>query len=98
MHANEIAFGIEFETTMPTSDMTPIGPYHGGYQVAWLPEGWKAEHDSSIQAAPGRKACEFVSPKLRGHEGLTQVEAAIDAIYARGARVNPSCGLQVTIE
>lgn len=99
MNANEIAFGIEFETTLPNSDATPIGSYHRGYQVAWLPTGWKAERDSSIQTlAPGRKGCEFVSPKLRGPEGLAQVEQAIDAINARGARVNPSCGLHVTIE
>jgi len=99
MNANQIAFGIEFETTLPATDTTPIGAYHGGYQVPWLPEGWKAERDSSIRAfAPGRKACEFVSPKLRGPEGLAQVEAAIDAITARGARVNASCGLHITIE
>jgi hypothetical protein len=30
MNANEIAFGIEFETTLPNSDTTPIGPYHHG--------------------------------------------------------------------
>jgi len=99
MNANQIAFGIEFECTLPASDTTPIGPYHGGYQVPWLPEGWKAERDSSIRTmAPGRKACEFVSPKLRGQEGLAQVEAAIDAMTARGARVNTSCGLHITIE
>lgn len=33
MHASEIAFGIEFETTLPNSDTTPIGPYHNGVQV-----------------------------------------------------------------
>jgi hypothetical protein len=97
MNANEIAFGIEFETTMPLRDDTPIGPYHGGYQVPWLPQGWKAERDSSIRAGGG-KACEFVSPKLRGPAGLAQVEAAIDAIKARGARVNETCGLHITIE
>jgi hypothetical protein len=99
MNANEIAFGIEFETTMPNSDTTPIGPYHGGYQVPWLPEGWRAERDSSIRPETmDRKGCEFVSPKLRGTEGLKQVEDAIDAINVRGARVNASCGLHVTVE
>ena len=99
MNANEIAFGIEFESTLPNSDTTPIGPYHGGYQVPWLPDGWRAERDSSIRPETmDRKGCEFVSPKLRGIEGLKQVEEAIDAISARGARVNASCGLHVTIE
>ncbi len=54
MNANEIAFGIEFETTLPNSDTTPIGPYHGGYQVSWLPEGWKAERDGSIRTTLDR--------------------------------------------
>ncbi|MCA9173073.1 MAG: amidoligase family protein [Planctomycetales bacterium] len=97
MNANEITFGIEFETTLPASDTTPIGSYHRGVQVPWLPEGWKAERDSSIRTlAHGRKGCEFVSPKLRGYEGLKQVEEAIDAINARGGRVNYSCGLHIT--
>jgi hypothetical protein len=98
MDANQIPFGIEFETTLPASDTTPIGPYHGGYQVPWLPNGWRAERDGSIQTlVPGRKGCEFVSPKLRGYEGLRQVEEAIDAINAHGAKVNPSCGLHITV-
>jgi hypothetical protein len=98
MNANQIAFGIEFETTLPATDSTPIGPYHHGYQVPWLPEGWRAEKDNSIQTTASRKACEFVSPKLRGPEGIAQVEAAVDAINAHGARVNPTCGLHVTVE
>jgi len=98
MNANEIAFGIEFETTLPNRDTTPIGPYHNGWQVPWLPAGWKAERDSSICTIPGRKGCEFVSPKLRGYEGLQQVEAAIDAINAHNAKVNASTGLHITIE
>jgi len=98
MNANEIAFGIEFETTLPTTDTTPIGPYHGGYQVAWLPTGWRAERDSSIQASPGRKGCEFVSPKLRGAAGMAEIENAIDQITAHGGQVNHTCGLHITIE
>jgi hypothetical protein len=99
MHADQIFFGIELETTLPADDTTPIGPYHHGYQVPWLLAGWKAKRDGSIRAlVPGRKGCEFVSPKLRGPAGLREVEEAIDAINARGAGVNPSCGLQLTIQ
>lgn len=98
MNANQIAWGIELETTMPATDTTPIGGYHRGTPVAWLPDGWKAERDSSIRpTTPYRKGCEFVSPILRGYEGLQQVEQAIDAINQRGGKVNPSCGLHVTI-
>ena len=98
MRANEIAFGIEFETTLPTNDTTPIGPYHHGYQVPWLPSGWKAERDGSIKTfAPNRKGCEFVSPKLQGAAGVREVENAIDKINERGARVNHTCGLHITV-
>jgi hypothetical protein len=45
-----------------------------------------------------REACEFVSPKLRGPAGLAEVENTIDQINARGARVNETCGLHVTVE
>jgi hypothetical protein len=99
MNANQIAFGIEFETTLPNSDTTPIGPYHHGYQVPWLPTGWRAERDASIKPeAPNRKGCEFVSPKLKGYEGLKQIEDAIDKINDHDAKVNASCGLHITIE
>lgn len=98
MNANDIAFGIEFETTLPAHDNTPIGGYHRGTQVPWLPTGWKAERDGSIKTlVPGRKGCEFVSPKLAGYEGLAEVERALDAINERGARVNASCGVHITV-
>ncbi len=98
MQANQIFFGIEFETTLPNNDTTPIGGYHNGTQIPWLPAGWKAERDSSIRTfAANRKGCEFVSPKLSGYDGLKQVEDALDQINARHARVNESCGVHVTI-
>lgn len=98
MNADRLIWGIEIESTMPQSDPTPIGPYHRGYQVAWLPAGWRAERDASIQPqAPGRKGCEFVSPKLRGYAGLLEVLEAVDAIRARGGRVNHTCGIHVTV-
>ncbi|WP_413431514.1 amidoligase family protein [Crateriforma spongiae] len=83
---------------MPASDPTPIGGYHNGLPVSWLPTGWKAERDSSIQTlAPNRKGCEFVSPVLRGYEGLQSVLTAVDAITARGGKVNYSTGIHVTV-
>jgi len=98
MNASQTDWGIELETTIQTSDDTPIGPYHRGYQVPWLPTGWKAEKDSSIRpTAPNRKGCEFVSPKLRGYEGLEEVELAVEKIRERGARVNGSCGIHISV-
>ena len=97
MQASEINFGVEFETTLPMNDTTHIGHYHSGCQVNWLPAGWKAERDSSIRCQAGRKACEFVSPKLNGPEGLHQVGEALAQIRIRGAKVNESCGVHVTV-
>lgn len=98
MNANDITWGIEIETTLPNSDTTPIGGYHRGVQVPWLPAGWRAERDTSIRPqVPGRKGCEFVSPRLRGYEGLQQVLDAVEQIRQRGGRVNHTCGLGITI-
>ncbi|MFQ5732128.1 MAG: hypothetical protein ACE5KM_09240 [Planctomycetaceae bacterium] len=98
MHANDIAWGIEIETTLPTTDTTPIGGYHRGIPVAWLPDGWKAERDGSIRPqARGRKGCEFVGPKSRGYDGLAGVIEAVERIRERGARVNPTCGIHYAL-
>lgn len=94
--AANIAFGVEFETTMPVSDTTPIGFYHNGLPVSWLP-GWKVERDSSIRATFGRKPAEFVSGVMKGQAGLEQVKTACEEIKARGGKVNSSCGIHVTV-
>lgn len=90
-------FGIEFETTLPANDTTSIGPYHHGYAVPYLPEGWKAERDGSIQTTNNRRACEFVSPKLVGAAGIHQVADVLSTLRDRGAQVNASCGVHVTV-
>jgi len=94
---SNIPFGVELETTMPVSDTTPIGGYHRGLPVQWLPSGWKAERDGSIRTIPNRKGCEFVSPILRGTDGLEQIQTACDSIKDRGGKVNASCGVHVTV-
>jgi hypothetical protein len=96
MTSNDLTFGVEIETTIPY-DATPVGDYHGGCQVPWLPEGWKAERDSSIHYTGRRTACEFVSPILRGVEGLTQLIDVVRQIVAKGARVNASTGLHIHV-
>ena len=37
MQANDIAFGIEIETTLPGRDRTPIGGYHNGFSSPGCP-------------------------------------------------------------
>lgn len=96
MNASELTFGIEIETTIPTG-LIPVGPYGAGYQVEWLPAGWKASGDSSIRVSPGRRACEFVSPVLKGADGIRQVLTVLRELNARGAKVNASCGLHVHV-
>lgn len=96
MQANQIKFGVEIETVIPVGRVN-VGGYHRGTQVSWLPQGWKAERDSSIRVIPGHEACEFVSPILVGAEGLEQLITAVKLIKEKGAQVNESCGVHVTI-
>jgi hypothetical protein len=96
-NATQINFGVELETTMPNTDTTPIGSYHNGITVAWLPTGWRVERDSSIRCVPGRNPAEFVSPVMCGQDGLDSIKTACEAIVARGGKVNDSCGVHVTV-
>jgi hypothetical protein len=103
MNASEMTFGIEIETIAPASAVEheglQIGSYHRGIQVPYLPAGWRAERDGSIcpDSAKGEKACEIVSPVLRGAEGLAQVAEVLRTLEAKGHRVNASCGVHVHV-
>ena len=73
MNASELTFGIEIETTVSQATAVlnglQVGSYSRGQQVPYLPEGWMAKHDGSIQGEAGRIGAEIVSPILRGAEG-----------------------------
>jgi hypothetical protein len=100
MNASEMTFGIEIETVAPQAAIDAglqIGGYHHGIQVPYLPAGWKAERDGSIDTRAGGHACEIVSPILRGAEGLAQVAEVARTLEARGHRVNVSTGVHVHI-
>jgi len=100
MHASEITFGVEIETIAPQSLMSEglrIGGYHHGIQVPYLPEGWKAERDSSLHYGPREMGCEIVSPVLCGVEGLRQVAEVLATLREKGHRVNASCGVHVHV-
>lgn len=96
MDANEMTFGIEIETTIPAGTML-VGSRHGSTQAMGLPLGWKATADGSIVARRGRVGCEFVSPILRGPDGLRQIMEVCRTLATMGAQVNPSCGLHVHV-
>lgn len=101
MNANEFTFGIEIETIAPDrairEDGLRIGAYRHGIQVRYLPAGWKAEADGSIDNSRGGHKCEIVSPVLRGEEGLAQVAEVLRTLEEKGHRVNASCGVHVHI-
>ncbi len=101
MNANELTLGVEIETVAPDSavrnDGLRIGSYKHGIQVPYLPEGWKAEADGSIDNSKGGHKCEIVSPILRGAEGLLQVAEVLRTLEAKGHRVNASCGCHVHV-
>ena len=71
--------------------MARIGPYHSGIQVPFLPPGWTAERDGSIRATPGFHGVEFVSPILRGPEGLAQIAEVLRILQAKNFRLNETC-------
>lgn len=102
MNASELTFGIEIETTISNEtvrrERMSIGGYHHGIQVPYLPHGWKAERDASIDVTAGRTACEIVSPVLRGEEGLRQVYEVLRILNEKGHRVNASCGVHIHIQ
>lgn len=101
MNANEMTFGIEIETVAPDSAVRlhalVIGGYHRGVQVPYLPTGWKAEADCSIDNSAGGHKCEIVSPILKGLDGLRQVIQVAKALTNYGHRVNASCGVHVHV-
>jgi len=101
MNASDLSFGIEIETIAPDNavrnDGLRIGPYRRGIQVPYLPAGWKAEADGSIDNAGGGHKCEIVSPVLQGEEGIRQVIEVLSTLEAKGHRVNASCGVHVHV-
>ena len=100
MNANNIAFGIEFETTLPTQrhDADRRIPQRNT-RSPWLPTDGKPNATRAFEplaeiardANSYRRSCADTT-------GCKQVETALDAINARGGRVNQTCGVHVTIE
>jgi len=96
MSWDSLTFGIELETISPLS-----------HQDAWASANaivallevenfgrWQAKHDGSLNGGTG---VEFVSPILKGEDGLAAVRRACDLIKGAGFAVNKSCGMHVHI-
>jgi hypothetical protein len=97
-----LTFGVEIETGIPYSTGLNVGGYHNGRVVPNMPERgivsgkWKASSDGSINVA-NMQGVEFVSPVLRGADGLDNVAIAVERIHAMGAKVNRTCGVHVHV-
>lgn len=101
MSADDITFGIELETGIPSVNMDfQIGGYHRGINLLSAPQFhgkyWKAEHDGSLVFSLSH-GCEFVSPVLQGTEGVQNVIDMVEWINRHDARVNKTCGLHIHI-
>lgn len=103
---NGLSFGVEIETRMPRDCQNlSVGGYHNGISVTWLRASrgdrgspWRAERDGSIRCeSQSEMPCEFVSPILKGIDGIENVRDAAKAIRERGGKVNESCGIHVTV-
>jgi len=97
MNANEMTYGVELEVFVPATVQIQVGGYHNGMQVAGLPTGWNAQGDCSIQADPGYRGVEIVSPVLRGADGLKQIQKVCCWLSSIGAKVNRSTGCHVHV-
>jgi hypothetical protein len=98
--ANDLTYGIEIECGVAYDCPVVAGSYHGGNPVPALPsfEGrtWRADRDGSLRFR-NSNPMEFVSPILKGKEGLDNIRATCAQIKAWGGKTNNSCGLHVHV-
>jgi hypothetical protein len=102
MNLNDLTFGIEIETAKAPRQITRGGYHHGAavtFNNAPTFNGtpWKAERDSSIRSTTSGSACEFVSPVLKGEEGLQNVIDFVAWMNEQGCKVNSSCGIHIHV-
>lgn len=97
---NQTTFGIEIETQIPANLSIRVGCHGNGLpvtevtlangQVVQAPrfagQTWKADEDPSIRTANGFKKCEFVSPILKGDQGVAHILEFLGFLKAIGAK------------
>ena len=105
-----LTFGVELELTLPQSIQSHqqlaerlqdsgFDARAVGYMKAVTPY-WKICTDASICCSrdnPNCVSCEFVSPILRGEEGLHQISVLFGLLSQLGASVNSSAGFHVHV-
>jgi len=104
MHASltNLTFGAEFEVVLPRHHNRATAasavavatglPVYSEFRSA-IAGAWKVVSDGSISG----NGIEFVSPILRGQDGLEQVRKITNALVTIGATVNQSCGFHVHV-
>jgi hypothetical protein len=102
MHASisQLTFGAEFEVILPPGFHRATAALavsqHSGIPVdaAIGPRsGWKVVGDGSLSG----NGLEFVSPILKGQDGLDQVRKICAGLVSIGATINSSCGMHVHV-
>jgi hypothetical protein len=102
MHASiaNLTFGAEFEVILPSSlnrdSAAAAVTSASGIPVAsriGSRDTWKVVSDGSLRG----NGLEFVSPVLKGAEGLEQVRKICAALVSIGADVNATCGFHVHV-
>ena len=99
---NNVTFGVEIETTIPSGNGINIGSYRSGISLENAPKfngvAWKAHSDASIRVnTRGHRGCEFVSPVLKGEAGLVHIVEFMAWLRSVGAKVNRSTGTHVHV-
>ena len=105
--AEDITFGIEIECFIPRDARAPYGGivydrrvgYHqtGNFDGRNFP-GWSATRDASLETdLPNYWPVEFVSPVLKGQNGLEQIRKFFAWLESINARVNRTCGQHVHV-
>lgn len=103
-------FGIEIEGVMPANMTRPelarkltdagVEAFATGWNhVTPVAGRWKLTTDGSIRCHGGRyeRGVEFVSPILKGEEGIRTIHKVCEVLNAEDLHVNSSCGLHVHI-
>ena len=101
---DQLSFGVEVECYDIEGVQNGVGVYHGdqrGYENVYcdfLPsfdgKKWKVEEDGSLNLRRGR---EFISPILKGSEGIENVVNSLKILKRKGFEVNHECGLHIHV-
>jgi hypothetical protein len=99
-------FGIEAEFYNITPSQAVAALTQVGIRVSFegythaVTSDWKIVTDGSVTGRNTGQGTglELVSPILKGEEGLRELEKALNALDAAGAKVNTTCGLHVHVD